>query len=98
MSMMHSADSINFGLELTLALPIPDFELLDSNRATIRQNALKHTPKSTFSQKVLLCKVVCDCCQSLWREQHMGIPNPRVGRGVRITMAPSTVPHERIPW
>ena len=98
MPMMYSADSIDLSLELTLALPIPNLELLDGDWATIWQNALEYTPKSTFSQKVLFCKVICDSCQILWCEQHMGIPNPRVRWRVWKTMAPGAVPHERIPW
>jgi hypothetical protein len=66
--MMYSADSINFGLELTFSLPIPNFELLDSHKAIVWQDALVNTPKSTFSQKVLLCKAICEFCQIFWGE------------------------------
>lgn len=60
MPMMNSANNLNFSSELSLALWATNIKLFYSHFSSIWQASFVHTTKSTFTQKILLRKSICD--------------------------------------
>lgn len=72
MFVMHSANDLNLGLELTLPLPTPSFQLLNRNLLTVRKDSPMHITETALSEQVGIRESICCHCQFLICECALG--------------------------
>ncbi|CAA0828928.1 Unknown protein [Striga hermonthica] len=65
MTVVHTGDDFNLGLELSLSLAAPSLEALDGHDTVIGQDSLVHVTKPPLPYKVSLTKPVCGRCKLL---------------------------------
>lgn len=68
MTMMYTANNLNFCPEFTFPLPTTNFELFHSYFSSIYEQTFIDTTKSTFSQQILCRKSICSLDKFFIRE------------------------------
>lgn len=95
MPMMNTADDLNLGLKLTVALSASSFELLHRNNFTIMQRAFVDATKPAFSKNVVPSKALSYLRKLLVTE--MSLAGSEDSRVIGLTsLATVAVPHRGI--